>query len=294
MEIYKPRLSAPDQKDKNYLHTSAGGYNSCIHIKNGSVLPNCVGYAWGRWRELLGVAPKLSKGNAENWWGKTSDGYERGQTPKLGAVICWAKGKVGVGSDGAGHVAIVEQINPDGSIVTSNSAYGSTRWYTKTLKPPYNFGKFVFQGFIYLPMELAEDKPEVTYRVYVGDKWFPEVTGDGAWAGVPGKVISGLQVKLSNGKTVTIRSHISGKPKNDWLEPVTKWDNTSDGYSGWKGKPIDCIAMEAEGHQLRYRVHVKDGGWLGWVTGYDITDYNNGLAGVYGKPIDAVQIMVVE
>jgi hypothetical protein len=51
--------------------------------------------------------------------------------------------------------------------------------------------------------------------------------------------------------------------------------------------------MKADGVKLKYRVHVKGGGWLDWITDYDITDYANGLAGVYGKPIDAVQIDVV-
>lgn len=161
MATYKPRLSAPSATNANYLHTSVSGKNSCIHIKNGSCLPNCVGYAFGRWIELLGKTPKLSRGNAENWWGY-NDGYKRGQTPKLGAVVCWAKGKVGVGSDGAGHVAIVEQINPDGSIVCSESNYGGTRFNLRTLKAPYSLGsKYTFQGFIYLPIEFEEEKPKV-------------------------------------------------------------------------------------------------------------------------------------
>ena len=167
MAKYEPRLCAPAADDRNWLHTSAGGDNACIHIKGGSVLPNCVGYAWGRWRELLDRAPKLSKGNAENWWGHTADGYERGQAPKLGAVCCWRKGQVGVGSDGAGHVAIVEEIQAGGTIVTSNSAYGGTRWYQKTLKPPYDFGKYVFQGFIYLPITYDAHRVEDAEQVCV-------------------------------------------------------------------------------------------------------------------------------
>lgn len=291
MATYKPRLSAPGTEDKHWIHTSAGGHNSCIKIKGSSVLPNCVGYAWGRWYELLGEKPKLSRGNAEIWWSNTADGYERGQTPKPGAVICWRRGKAGVASDGAGHVAIVEQVNADGSIVTSNSAYGGTRWYKKTLKPPYNFGKFIFQGFIYLPVEFED---EVIYRVYAGGRWLPEVKGASDYAGLLGKAISGIQVRLSNGQTVTIRSHLHGRPRKSWLAPVTKWDGTGSGYSGVKGLPLDCIAMKAEGCRLTYRVHIKGGSWLPWVTGYDIADYDNGLAGVYGKPIDAVQIDVVE
>ena len=180
MAKYNPQLTAPSTTDKNYIHTSAGGYNSCIHVANGSVLPNCVGFAWGRWRSLLGKDPKLSRNNAESWWG-TNDGYKRGQTPKLGAVMCWRKGVVGVEADGAGHVAIVEQINADGSVVTSNSAWNGARFYTKTLKPPYSLGgSYVFQGFIYLPVEYdneppKEDKPASsgkTYTVKQGDAMY--------------------------------------------------------------------------------------------------------------------------
>lgn len=162
---YTKRLKAPSTADKNYLHTSVGGYNSCIHIKKGSCLPNCVGYAWGRWRELLGKTPKLSRGNAENWYGY-SDGYKRGSTPKVGAVICWRKGKAGVASDGAGHVAIVEEIKKDGTIITSNSGYGGSRFYLKTLKPPYSLKGYTLQGFIYLPIEFEENTPSFA----VGDK----------------------------------------------------------------------------------------------------------------------------
>lgn len=145
---------------------------------------------------------------------------------------------------------------------------------------------------------ITTKKPDVIYQVYAGGKWWGEITNynesnSNGYAGVFGKEISGIRVKLSNGKTVTVMSHISGNARNDWLAPVTKWDNTSNGYSGWKGKPTDCIAMKADSHTLKYRVHVKGGNWLGWVSKCNINDYNSGLAGAYGKPIDAVQIMVV-
>lgn len=156
MAKYIPRTTEPSTTDKNWLHTSVGGYNSCIHIKNGSVLSNCVGYAWGRAREIMGKDPALSRNNAENWWGY-NDGYERGQTPRLGAIACWRKGQAGVSSDGAGHVAVVEQINSDGSIVTSNSNYGGTRFFTKTFAPGYALSGQVFQGFIYLPVDFDEE-----------------------------------------------------------------------------------------------------------------------------------------
>lgn len=162
MSTFKPRLTAPSTEDKHWIHVSKGGWNSCILISGKSCIPNCVGYAWGRFYEILGKTPKLSRANAEMWYGNTADGYKRGKVPKLGAVICWRKGKTGVSSDGAGHVAIVEKVNADGSIVISESGYKSFRFRTRTLKPPYTIGStYAFQGFIYNPaveVELKESK----------------------------------------------------------------------------------------------------------------------------------------
>ena len=174
MGKYTPRTTAPSSTDKNYIHYTDGGYNYCIEIKNGSCLPNCVGYAWGRWRELLGYKHKLSTGNAENFYLK-DDGYARGQAPKVGAVICWRKGKAKDASDGCGHVAIVEKINEDGTILCSESNYGGSRFATRTLKASndYYLGKtYTFQGFIYLPMEFEEEKPkeEIKLKFNMGDK----------------------------------------------------------------------------------------------------------------------------
>ena len=65
MTKFEPRLAAPAASDKNWIHADHGGYNLCIHISGGSVLPNCVGYAWGRWRELLGKYHNLALTDAE-------------------------------------------------------------------------------------------------------------------------------------------------------------------------------------------------------------------------------------
>ena len=86
----------------------------------------------------------------ENWWGY-KDGYKRGQTPKLGAVMCYRKGKAGVSSDGAGHVLIVEKIYSDGSVLASQSGYKSSRFWTSVIPKGYALKGYVFQGFIYNP-----------------------------------------------------------------------------------------------------------------------------------------------
>ncbi|MCX4254701.1 MAG: CHAP domain-containing protein, partial [Bacilli bacterium] len=151
-----PRLTAPSVNNKYWLHTSKGGLNDCILIGAKSVLPNCVGYAFGRAYEILESYPKLSKNNAGGWF-NFNDGYERGQTPKLGAIGVWRK--IGT-TKNWGHVAIVEEIQDNNVIVTSNSAYKGSRFYLKTIKPPYNLGNYEFLGFIYLPIEIENNNEE--------------------------------------------------------------------------------------------------------------------------------------
>lgn len=166
MSKFISRLSAPDKSNKHY-------YNDNIFYQCGWGMPNCTAYAWGRWYELTGTKPKVYTGNAENWYpkGKNYDGYERGMTPKLGAIACWRKGQAGNDKDGMGHVAIVEEIYSDGSILTSNSGYKASLFYTKKIAKGYALSGYAFQGFIYLPIEF--DNPVslngYTYKDFVGD-----------------------------------------------------------------------------------------------------------------------------
>jgi surface antigen len=150
MNEFIPRTRAPAASNPCWINTQYGGYNKCIVIRpNGSVLPNCTGYAWGRWRELLGKDPKLSTGHARNWYGYL-DGYSRGKVPALGAVACWGGTKYG-------HVAIVESIGPN-YIMVSQSNYGGAAFeYVRCNRQPgggytSHLGNTAFQGFIYIPI----------------------------------------------------------------------------------------------------------------------------------------------
>lgn len=167
-------LKAPSLTNKYYISTGwkrppGPGYNRCITYVDGYCLPNCVGYAYGRFMEIAGVKEcSLSRANAKDWYPHTSDGYERGQKPKVGAVMCWrTRGKYG-------HVAIVEEVYPDGSVLISESAdcgddvmynpSNSRHWKTQkvscknyTYPSPYAN----FQGFIYNPYyKSSQTEPE--------------------------------------------------------------------------------------------------------------------------------------
>lgn len=152
-------------------------------------------YAWGRAYESWGKKPALSRSNAENWYPNTSDGYKRGKTPKLGAIICWRKGKAGYAADGAGHVAVVEQINKDGTIMVSNSNYSGTRFFTKTLSPKNNWAigtGLTFQGFIYPPVEMVLAPPKSGFTLKNAD--YPVKVKKGKYFTITGTLTSKLKM----------------------------------------------------------------------------------------------------
>ena len=160
IQEFVERTTAPSSTNKYYIKTTKNGYNKCVAIDKttGSVLPNCTGYAYGRFMECQYnvTTCNLSRGQAEWWYNNIIDGYQRGRTPKLGAVICWSSTKSG------GHVAIVERINDDGTILTSNSAYDGSKFYTTTLKASNNYymgSAYTFQGFIYNPTTFISPTP---------------------------------------------------------------------------------------------------------------------------------------
>lgn len=168
-KTFKPRTTAPSKNDENYYSDKNRYY------RNGYGMPNCTAYAYGRILELEGKIPEgLAYGNAENWYVGTTK-LKKGQTPKLGAIACWSKGKTYNESDGAGHVAVVEKIYNDSSIDCSNSAYKGTNFYMRHIEKGYNYNSsYKFQGFIYLPNEYVledtkkeepKDTPKNTFKV---------------------------------------------------------------------------------------------------------------------------------
>lgn len=176
---FEPTLTQPDLNSIWWIHTSRGGMNKCIIINsgNGSVLANCTGYAWGRFSEIMGEQCTLCCGHAGTWFSYTADGYERGHVPCEGAVLC-------LGQEGSyGHVMIVEQVNPDGSIITSESGYEASRaWWTSTRKPPTYLtnkeskSKYFFQGFIYNPA--VQQKTPLELFIEAAEA---QINQDGSW-----------------------------------------------------------------------------------------------------------------
>jgi hypothetical protein len=154
---FKPRYTAPYTEDsgddclKYWRRTDYGGLNpfplpSVYARIEGDTLPNCTAWAWGRFYEIIGEKPKLSLNNAEYWFlkdgkhGYGNDGYSRGMTPVQGAIICWQKDVIG--SPGAGHVAIVEEVYDDGSILISESGWKREAYWWTSIRYPGPLGNW--------------------------------------------------------------------------------------------------------------------------------------------------------
>ena len=73
--------------------------------------------------------------------------------------------------------------------------------------------------------------------------------------------------------------------KHGWLKEVKNLED----YAGWENSPITGLAIKVDKGSIRYRVHLKGKGWLPFVTGYDINDFNNGFAGDGVNAIDCVE-----
>ena len=153
------RKTAPKTSNKYYITKKSGGYSTEVNIKNGSTLPNCVGYAGGSFMEQEGRKTfDVPTCNAESWIVDNTK-YAEGRTAKLGAVIVWAQGRVRYAKDGKGHVGMVIKIYSDGSIDVANSAANGKRFYITHHNKYYSKAGYQFQGFIYPTKEINEYEP---------------------------------------------------------------------------------------------------------------------------------------
>lgn len=196
----KPIASEDQNRLKCYIRTDNGGWNPCIlgsptdPVCN--VLANCVGQVYGRfseiYNEIMGttgnhcfstsVQPKNFYPNAE------SHGFTIGQVPRPGAVMCFDASSEST----TGHIQIVEDVNEDGSVKVSWSAYNGITWgFDDHLEeidpndPNKRWGHLGFQGFVYNPAVVTYYPNEIkigadgnlkymlgdmgVQRIYVGD-----------------------------------------------------------------------------------------------------------------------------
>ena len=140
----------------------------------------------------------------------------------------------------------------------------------------------------------ADEVIHATYRAYTG-KWLSTITdcndvNSYGYAGTQGKKMTALIAKADKG-TLRYRVHLLKEKR--WLPWVTNFDD----HAGNIGQDIDAVQMElkgADGYEVMYRVSpTEKKGWYGWCTGLT-NAAGDGYAGVFGKPIDCIQVKIVK
>ena len=206
------------------------------------------------------------------------------------------------------HVGIVTKVNSNGTIDTIegntvDSVNGQVAALTRSLSVVSCLGRPAYAAEASGSSTNTSGKnekaaiPTVLYRVRSGGKWLKEVNDLSSYAGLDGKAITDIAIKVTSG-SVKYRVHIKG---GGWLPYVTGY-NTADnnnGYAG-NGKPIDAIEVyyttpaalkSSLGYCLRAKYRVYNGSkWYDYQYDNEKTGGQDGYAGIFGKTIERVQI----
>lgn len=188
MPEYKPRLVIPEYGNPYYNTKSNGGFNPCALGNNShgqrqkglNVLPNCVGYAVGRFNEIGGYGEckwLVARGNACDFISiAKQQGLQISDAPTLGGCMVWAGGP-----GGYGHVNIVERIQGDKTETSESEYYGKAFTTYKRTGRNWSDGcywmrsSYKYLGCIVNPA-VKKDKP-VTYEEFCKymDKWLDDL-----------------------------------------------------------------------------------------------------------------------
>ena len=148
ISTFKPRKVRPVLNVDEYYFTNKNIYYQSYMGPNITLWPtnynegNCTWYAFGRASEISGhKITYIGSWDAGSWWTKCNEENRKGSIPKVGAIICWSH-----------HVAIVEELYSDGTMLISESSAGTPNIYFQTRRVSQNKpgnGSDTFQGFIY-------------------------------------------------------------------------------------------------------------------------------------------------
>lgn len=188
------RKTKPEKGNKYFNTVGNGGYSTCVKgspTQSGlDVLCNCVGYANGAFNETVGKGKEVYplNCNAENFIERAIKyGLTISQEPTLGGIMVWQKGATLSGSDGAGHVAYVSELVDKDTILTSESGWKSSAfWTSKRKRGTGNWGQssaYKYRGCIVnpaiketpsvVPEQTNNEEPNVPNNFKVGDKVVP-------------------------------------------------------------------------------------------------------------------------
>lgn len=191
----------------------------------------------------------------------------------------------------------VNELNCD---IWQNSSTGRVSGYGKNIDTNIIFNESVFNS----KKEDDKDKgkitkPDIFYRVRCDDVWLPEVKNLEDYAGLKGKAITDIAIKVSEGK-VWYQVHT----KNGWLPKVSGYDidDYENGYAG-NGSKIDAIRVYYTTPQsiaeslnkylvAKYKVSAISKEYFDWQHDDQTSNGQDGYAGLFGNNIDRVLLVL--
>lgn len=140
---FSRRTTAPEYGNVYYYN---GAYNPFIAV---GCIGECTWYVWGRAYEILGHWPNISKWYAKDFYSYNvnTGAYPYGNEPKLGAIACFAPNNH---ARWTGHVAIVEAVGGDGSVILSEYNFVSRHAFSANRYLNPTEARTWVQGYIYL------------------------------------------------------------------------------------------------------------------------------------------------
>ena len=141
---FSRRTTAPEYGNIYYYN---GAYNPFAY--NQSLIGECTWYVWGRAYEILGQRPNISRGHAKDFYtyNINSGAYPYGNEPKLGAIACFAPNNHAYWT---GHVAIVEAVGGDGSVILSEFNFKGVHVFSSDRYLNPTEARTWVQGYIYI------------------------------------------------------------------------------------------------------------------------------------------------
>lgn len=265
--------------NKQYITRGAGGWSNCIKgypmDTHANVLANCVGYASGRFNEIIELARDFHECRYTNLRCNAADFIERakeaslevGMTPRVGAIMCW-----GGGNEGCGHVEVVEIYDTAlNKLQTSASDYGGTQFYN-AIRTNDNgrwgmTGSFFFRGFIYQPKDVQD-------WIDGKDKVTPNVPRDEYKNQIQVKVPD-LRVRMSG----SLQGTIVGKAKEGFYNYYEVVENQ--GYKWYRIADTQWIASRDDWTTVYPAIEFKVGDIIKVKGTHKIVDTKNNMACVF-------------
>ena len=141
--VFTRRTTAPEYGNVYYYN---GAYNPFIAV---GCIGECTWYVWGRAYEILGHWPNISKWYAKDFYAYNvnTGAYPYGNEPKLGAIACFAPNNH---ARWTGHVAIVEAVGGDGSVILSEYNFVSEHAFSANRYLNPTEARTWVQGYIYI------------------------------------------------------------------------------------------------------------------------------------------------